>query len=114
MFAAIIGHADFGRAEGVGFDHIRARLKISGMNCADNVGARDRQQVVISLLIMRQIKVTAIIGFRQFVPLNRGAIAAVKYQDLLRRTINKGRTRAHAATSCASAAGRFPSRWQMA
>ena len=63
---------------------------------------------------MRQFKFAAIISLRQFIVLDRGAIATVENQYLLRRARDKGFTRAHAAAFCAKTAGRLPSKWQIA
>jgi hypothetical protein len=81
MLAAIIGHGDAGGAEGVGLDHVRARLQIGVVDRADDIGPGDREQVVIALLVLRQIETAAIIGFLELVALDRGAIAAVEDED---------------------------------
>ena len=99
MLKAIIGHADFGAAECVGFDHIRACVQIGGVDRANDVRPGNRKQVVVALLIVCHLKRPAIIGFGKFVGLNRSAIAAVKYQYLLSGTRGEGLARGHAACS---------------
>ena len=114
MLATIVGHADFRRAERVGLDHVRARLEIGGVNCANYIRTCNRQQVIIALLIMRHFKCAAIIAFGQSIALNRRAIAAVENKNLLSRPGDKCFARVHTAASCTSADGRFPSKWHIA
>ena len=85
MLAAIIGHGDLGRGEGVGLDHVRPRLQIGGVDALDDVGAGEAEKVVIALLVLSEIQVAAIIGFGQAMFLDRSAIAAIEDQDLFRR-----------------------------
>ena len=115
MFATIIGHADLRRAERVGLDHIRACIEIGRMNGADDVGPGDRQQIIIALLVFRQLQRAAIIGLLQFIVLDSGPVTAVEDQDLLRCARRKRFPCAdHAACSLTAIAGRLPSKWQMA
>ena len=80
MLAAIIGLADLGRAERVGFDNVGARFEIGCVNGFDNIRPSQAEQIIIALLVIGQVETAAIIFFAQPVILDRGAIAAIKYQ----------------------------------
>ena len=92
--------------------NVRPGVQIGGMNALDDVRPRQAQEVVIPLLILRQIERPAIIRLGQPVLLDRRAIAAVEYHDLLRRHGAEAFLGGHAVFS--KVAGLKPSKWQIA
>jgi len=81
MFGAVIGLADPVRVEGVGGEDVRAGLGEARRDLADQLGPGQVQEVVIALLIEREIEAPAIIGLGEPARLNLRAIGAVLDED---------------------------------
>ena len=81
----IIRHGDRGGIESIGLQNIRARVKIGGVDIADDFGLGQRQQVVVALEIGSPILETlaAIIRLLQLITLDHGAHRAIQNQDAL-------------------------------
>ncbi len=115
MLGGIIGLADAVGAEGVGRHHVGAGREIGAGDVAHHIGTGDGEQVVIALLIAREVEPPAVIGFSQAAPLDFRAERAVEDQDAIARGIAEVLLDAHAACSCCcTMRGLSPSRWQMA
>ena len=98
-FVGQIGHAvivlrNRGGAECVGFDDVSTRRQIAFVDLADDVGARQAQQFVVALDVVREVLETgpsrriraalaAVLFLGQFEALHHGAHGAVKDGDAL-------------------------------
>ena len=79
----IISHGNGGTTEGVGLDNVRTGLKVLDVNLPNNVGAGQRQQVVVPFYIMWKIGKTRspIVGFGEIMALDHGAHCTVENQN---------------------------------
>jgi hypothetical protein len=83
MDRAIILLADHIGVEGVGRHHVRAGVEIGARDRLDHVRPGQHEQVVIALLVERQVVRAAIIRFAQTIVLDHRAERAVGQQDAL-------------------------------
>ena len=113
-FRGIVGLADAVGAEGVGGDDIGARVEIGARHLADDLGAGEREDVVVALLVAREVKRAAIGGFVQPAALDLGAEGAVDDEDPAGGGLGQTFACGHAASSLMQALGLRPSRWQIA
>ncbi len=81
----VVRHGDAGSVEGVGFDNVRARLKVGDMNVANEIRLSQYQKVVVALDVQVPIgkAFATVIRLRQLALLDHGAHAAIKHQDTL-------------------------------
>jgi hypothetical protein len=81
----VIGERDGLRAEGIGLDNVRAGFEIGAVYFGYNVRARQVEQVVVALLVLRPVfeAIASIGGFVQLVPLQRRSHRAVNDDDAL-------------------------------
>src|SRR3546814_686319 len=115
-FSTIIGLADPVGAEGVGRHDVGPRRQIGLADRRHDILPRQREDVVVALLVVRQAEGAGIVGLGKFANLDLGAPAAVGEEDALLRCGVQGVACAagHAAFSLAGAVGRSPSIWQIA
>ncbi len=77
---------DGGGGEGVGFDDIGTAFEVSCVDFADNVGACEEEDFVVSLEVFSRPvfeAVTPVVRFAEFVPLDHGAHPSVEQGDTL-------------------------------
>ena len=77
-----------------------------------DIGAGERENVVVAALVGAQAEVAGVVGFTKPARLDLRAEGAIEHQDALARLGDKSFARAHAAL--ASTGRRFPSRWHSA
>ena len=87
ILTVIFAHGDALCAEGVGLDDVGTGFKVSTVYVGNDVGARQGEQVVVSLLHTRQVgkACAAVVGFGEAVTLNHGAHGAIENEYALRR-----------------------------
>ena len=85
MLGAIIGLTDPVGAERIGRDDVRPGVQIGFADRGHDIGTRQREDVVVALLVVRQAKIARIIGFDQLAELDLGAPAAIGQQDAFLR-----------------------------
>ena len=110
VFRPVIGLADPVGVEGVGRQHRCASGNIFIADRADHLRLGQVDEVVITLLVVGQPGIACIILGCQLRTLDRGAIGAVLYQDMLRRLGQQFVADRHYRCSF----GRMPSMWQIA
>ncbi len=81
----IIGLRDRGRVERVGADDVRARLQIRVVDCPDDVGLRQRKQIVVALevMVVRDERGAAILGLAELVALDHRSHRPVEDENPL-------------------------------
>ena len=87
------------------------------MNVADHAGAGQRQQVVVTLEVVRPVgeTLTAVLVLAQAVGLNHGTHSTVEHQDAFLQRGEQRLDAFRATHHCASSSsGRTPSAWQIA
>ena len=100
MLHAIVGHADLGGIEGIGFDNVCTSRKIGSVNFFDNVRAGDGQKVIETFERNRVAGESSAVEvlIRQPIGLEHGAHGTVEDQNTLvenRLQSGLGRTRHH-------------------
>ena len=78
-------------AEGVGLDDVGAGGEVLLVDLADDLRARQRQQLVVAFHVLRDIREScaAILRLAQFVALDHGAHGTVQDQDAVRQNAAK-------------------------
>ena len=109
ILRTVIGLADAIGVEGVGREDVRPGVDIAVANRADHLRLRQVHEVVIALLLLREIGARGIVLCRKSRALDGGPVGAVLDQDLLRSGSFELFAFGHAATF-----GRRPSIWQIA
>ena len=101
MFQMIIGLADRGRVERVGFDQIGTGVEVGAVHGLNDFRLSQRQQIVVALevagmagVVMRVLRIAAvseafaaITAFVQFVTLQHGTHCTIDDQDALRQRV---------------------------
>ncbi|WP_425142895.1 hypothetical protein, partial [Enterobacter hormaechei] len=107
VFEVVVGLADRGCIEGVGFDQVRARFQVGGVDVCDDLRPGQQQQIVVALQFMalRRAVVAAgamaviltageafatVIVFLQAVALDHRAHRTVDDQDPLAQGVEQG------------------------
>ncbi len=94
-FHVVIRHRNRGGVEAVGFQNIRARRQILGVDFLDDVRLCQAQQVVVAFQVVREVGKAraAIVGFVELVRLDHRPHRAVKHEDTLgKQGIQQGKT----------------------
>ena len=85
VLKVVVRHRDRVGIEGVGLEDVRTRLQVCGMDLTDDLRPREREQVVVALLVVREIGEARPAVFRlgQLVALDHRTHRAVQDDDAL-------------------------------
>ena len=85
LLHAVVGQGDRGGVEGVGLDDVGAGVEVLAVDRGDDLGLRDREQVVVALEVAGPVgeALAAVAGLRGPVALDRRAHRSVDDQDPL-------------------------------